>query len=254
MTMLLSLDKWNDFKKRVQQDLIESPDSLELSPIWLQRLRDLTDHIAQDLALLDDPRRQAGYLREIGALRQSATRYQQEYTELHAQVTGKPPAAMQDVATQLEQLDFKLDTLLAGQRATHEDLTYLRQDLLTRYDTGEQITIVAIIQQLSQFQLATVHAVLEALEANKVPEAEMEQLLAVAQQMLTVFQQHGVALPAQHQVAEAIAAPTLDVKHKLKITLPIIPLLLGYEGEVELENAIDLEAAWRQLVARIRGG
>ncbi len=100
--------------------------SPELSAVWQQRLRNLADNTAQDLALLkeyedalryeDDLRRRARYRRETEQLRESLARYQKEYDELRAQVIGEPPAEMQDVVTRLQQMDTKLDTLLTGQR------------------------------------------------------------------------------------------------------------------------------------------
>lgn len=44
-----------------------------------------------------------------------------------------------------------------------------------------------------------------------------------------------------------VSAPELSVKHKLKVTIPIVPLLLGYEGEVELNSRLNLEASWQAL-------
>lgn len=74
------------------------------------RLQHLEDNIKQDLALLkeyedtlryeDDPRRKAKYSREIEQLRESATRYQKEYSELRMQITGEPTEQMQNVAIQ----------------------------------------------------------------------------------------------------------------------------------------------------------
>lgn len=228
------------------------------------RLRPLSDNIRQDLALLkdyedalryeDEPRRRAKYRQEIEQLRESATHYQREYSELRAWVTGEPSADMQNIATQLRQMGVKLDTLLAGQTAIHDDLGHLRQTVLDRYDTGEQTIIATITERLDQTQLTTVQAVLDALEEDRLPETEMLQVLNAVQQILVELEQRNIALPAQQPVAEAIATPTLDVKHKLKITLPIVPLLLGYEGEVQLGSGMNLETVWERLVRWVRGG
>jgi hypothetical protein len=90
----------------------------ELYSIWQRHLKDLADHIAQDLALLKefedalryekDPRRRVEYRREIAQLRMSVAHHKREYEELAAQATGKPPAMMQDMASQLHKLDRRL--------------------------------------------------------------------------------------------------------------------------------------------------
>jgi hypothetical protein len=92
------------------------PDIIEI------RLQHLADNIHQDQVLLKDyedalryegdPRRRAKYRREIEQLRESAARYQREYSELEAQVSGEPSGKMRDVAAQLQQMDTKLDALL----------------------------------------------------------------------------------------------------------------------------------------------
>ena len=60
-------------------------------------------------------------------------------------------------------------------------------------------------------------------------------------------------ITSAQQVAELASAPGLDVKHKLKITLPIVPVLLSYEGEIELSSRLDLEEAWRKAKDWVRG-
>ena len=235
----------------------------------LLRLQHLADNIRQDLALLkdyedalryeDDPRRRVKYRREIEQLRESAARYQWEYNELQAQVTGEPSAAMQDIAAQLQHMDIKLDTLLNGQIALRDDLTDLRQAVLARFDIGEQTIIVAVVERLDQSQLATVQAMLDTIEAGRVPDGQLQETLTAVQETLAEIQQRGAAFSdsaladGAARLAEVVDAPKLDVKHKLKVTLPIVPTILSYEGEVELKSGLNLEAAWQQLVSKVRG-
>lgn len=48
-------------------------------------------------------------------------------------------------------------------------------------------------------------------------------------------------------MAELASAPGLDARHKLKVTIPIVPVLLSYEGELELNSRLDLAAVWQAL-------
>lgn len=222
------------------------------------RLQHLEDNIKQDLALLknyedveryeDDPRRQTRYKREIQQLKESVIRYQQEYDDLQMQITGEPTTQMQDVANQLEQINLKINRLSAGQKAIYENINHLRQGLLNHYEASDQHIIAVITQRLDQAQIGTISSVLEALEADKISAFETQQLLEETQQMLAVLNQCNIVLPGQQEVTKAIKAPELDAKHKLKITIPIIPLILDYEGEVELGTRINLKAAWKKLV------
>jgi hypothetical protein len=228
-------------------------------------LTHLQDNIEQDLALRkqyedtlryeDEPRRIAKYQREIERLHESAKRYQQELDELRKQVGGSEITVQtQVINAQLQQMDTKLTILMNGQVAISEDLERLRRLLLSRYEIGEQTVIDAITRQLNQSQLVSMEAILDALEANQMPEAEMRHILEGTQQMLTALQQRGIALPpSQQALAEVINAPGLDTKHKLKVCVPIIPFLLDYEGELELGTGINLKAAWQELMLRFKG-
>ena len=233
------------------------------------RLQDLADNIRQDLNLLKeyedglryetDPRRLAGYRREIERQRESLTRYQQEYDELQKQVTGVPSAEMVDTADLLRQMDAKLDDLLAGQENMQDDLNDLRKTLLARFDTSEQAIISAIVQRLDQNQLATVQSILDEIETHRVPENELQETLNTIQQALLEIRQTEIGLYDSQLTSEAkdlsemVDDPKLDVNHKLKVSVPIIPLILSYETEVELKSGLNLKAAWQRLKARVRG-
>lgn len=227
-----------------------------LSPVFNQRLQDLADNIAKDLVLLKEfedelryetnPRVKARYRLDIEQLQASATRYQKEYNELQQLAGGSPPANMQNVESQLHQMDVKLDTLLSGQNTISQNLNQMRQTLLNRYDAAEKVMIAAIAEQLNQTQLALTQSLLDALEANQLSEPEMQQMLAVLEDRIPSLP------PSQAAVAEIIKAPELDAKHKLKVTLPIVPFLIDYEGELELGSGFNIKSAWERLLAKLR--
>lgn len=235
-----------------------------ISIIFHIRLQQLEDNIVQDLALLneyevelrdeDDPSRQRKYRRRIEKLRESYNSYQQEYKQLKAEQTSDSSTEIQNVTMHLQQMDAKLNMMLSGQVAIYEDLHQMRQTLLLRYDTTEQAMIAVLAEHLNRGQLLTMQAVLDALEVGRVSEVEIQQVLTSTQQILSVLKDRGLALPPGHEaIAEVINVPTLDTKHRLKVSLPIIPFLLDYEAELELGTGINLKASLENLGARFRG-
>lgn len=232
-----------------------------------QRIQDLADNIRQDMNLLKayedelryeaDPRRLARYRRGIERQRESLTRYQQEYDELQKQVTGVPSAEMVDTADLLQQMDAKLDDVLEGQESMQDDLKDLRKTLLARFDTSEQVIISAIVQRLDQNQLATVQSILDEIETHSVPQNELQETLSALQQALLEIRQTGLNDSQMVREVENLSAvvddPKLDVTHKLKVSIPIIPLILSYETEVELKSGLNLKTAWQRLKVRVRG-
>ena len=231
------------------------------------RLQDLADNIRQDLNLLKayedelryetDPRRLAGYRREIERQRESLTRYQQEYDELQKQVTGEPPAKMVDTADLLPQMDAKLDNVQRRLEDIDDKLNALRKTLLARFDASEQAIISAIVQRLDQNQLATVQSILDEIETHSVPENELQETLSAFQQALLEIRQTGLndlqLMTEAKNMSEVVEDSKLDLNHKLKVSVPIIPLILSYETEVELKSGLNLKAAWQRLKARVRG-
>ncbi|MGB3458438.1 MAG: hypothetical protein WBB08_03915 [Halobacteriota archaeon] len=232
-----------------------------------RRLQDLADNIRQDLNLLKayedelryetDPRRLERYRREIERQREYLTRYQQEYDELQKPVTGVPPAEMEDTADLLREMDAKLDDVLSGQKAIQDDLKVLRKTLLARFDASEQTIVSTIVKRLDQNQLATVQSILDEIETHRVPENELQETLSAFQQALLEIRQTGLndlqLMTEAKNMSEVVEDSKLDLNHKLKVSVPIIPLILSYETEVELKSGLNLKAAWQRLKARVRG-
>jgi hypothetical protein len=223
-----------------------------LSQIFQQRLTDLLDNITQDQKLLkefeeeltveDNPRTLKKYKKEIKRQQESIDNYRQEYTELEQQLTGIPTPQIQVVGNQLQiienqlqQIDAKLNIVLINQ-----------DSLLLRYQVSEQAILRVFIEQLNQTQLAFTENMLNAVAANQVSESEMLQMLAVLESRIP-------SLPSssQAEIAEIIKSPELDTRHKITVTLPIVPFLINYEGELELGTGFNIKSAWELVMQKL---
>jgi hypothetical protein len=223
-----------------------------LSQIFQQRLTDLLDHITQDQKLLkefeealtveDNPRTLKKYKKEIKRQQESIDNYKQEYTELQQQLIGISTPQIQVVGNQLQiienqlqQIDAKLNIVLINQ-----------DSLLLRYQVSEQAILRVFIEQLNQTQLAFTENMLNAVAANQVSESEMLQMLAVLESRIP-------SLPSssQAEIAEIIKSPELDTRHKITVTLPIVPFLINYEGELELGTGFNIKSAWEFVIKKL---
>lgn len=103
-----------------------------------------------------------------------------------------------------------------------------------------------IIEQLNQTQLAFTENMLNAVAANQVSESEMLEMLAVLESRIP-------SLPAssQAEIAEIIKSPELDTRHKITMTLPIVPFLINYEGELELGTGFNINSAWEFVIKKL---
>ena len=157
-----------------------------------------------------------------------------EYQRLASQPQSSSSAELVRAETQLQSMDQKLDTMLFQQRL-----------------------LALAVNRLSQQQREDTNAVLAAVQMNQLPEQYLQQILSALQADLSSLQQSGMLLgsPLEQPVVEAKAIfddTKLDVKHKLKTTIPLIPFILSYETEISLDSGANLHAVWDKLVARIR--
>jgi hypothetical protein len=223
------------------------------------RIEHLKDNVSQDFKLLkeyedlqrleEDPRRRARNQRAIEQLRESAGRYQQEYEELQRQAMGEPPADRQRAEDQLQEIKSMLAEI-------QSELRGMRLDLIALFDASERRIIGSVIDKLDQSQLAATKSIIEAMEADRVKEGDLKEALRAVQQALSEIleqpQRHDPKMVGQAtSLSKALDDPKLDSAHKLKLSVPIIPFILSYEGVVELKGGLNLRSAWNALKAKV---
>jgi hypothetical protein len=189
-------------------------------------------------------------------LRQDLQQIQLMVRQLHR--ADGPVALARSLETALQEINLKLKELQAGQKTLQNDLAALQNKLLTHFDKSEKTAVSGAIHRLDRQQLTAVEAVLIGLETEDFSNDEAQQALSAVQASLLQLKRESLTFPdpalAQDvdQIAEIIDAPYLEPKHRLKVTIPIIPLFVAYEGEIEVKSALNLEKVWQSLVKRFR--
>ena len=92
-----------------------------------------------------------------------------------------------------------------------------------------------------------------ALEQAQLTQQDATQLVSTLRQTLAEAEEKAI-LPAPagaQAITNIIDAPDLDISNKLKLTIPIIPYLLDYEAEVQLDSTINLEMVWNMLKTKL---
>jgi len=158
---------------------------------------------------------------------------------LRGQPAGAPMSAQElrgllaQVQAQVQQVDV---TLRAGFTT-----------VLTRFDLSEQRIVGPILTRLDAQHAAEVAVLLDALDAATWTRDELTAWLAPVSAALLEVRTRAALPIAVTQAADLVEAPGLDVKHKLKLSIPLIPFLLDYEGELEFDAKMNLENAWQAL-------
>jgi len=228
-----------------------------LPAIMQMRLKQLEGNANRVLSLLNDyevelldesdPGIKNKYRRRIEDLRQQHDNYEKELMTIQAQLTNKQPEEqISIIESQLQQIDKKLNWLAGGQVA-------LYQAVLAHFTTEEMAIIEPIARHLKEAQVVEVESVLAAIESNQVSEEEIKLVVAQLKQAMASMREKDFALPSGNEaVIEALNYPTLDTKHALKVSIPIIPFILSYEGELGLGAGVKIREAWECWKTKLR--
>ena len=135
-----------------------------------------------------------------------------------------------------------ITTCTLGREIFEDDI----QTLVTHYGDTDREIVSSIAAMLKPADLTIVKNVLNKIEKNEISDKDISEALVAVKHVLKVLSTQGKSLPNQKAIDDYIDKPNIDAKHKIKITLPIIPLLLSYEGEINLEGAVNLENLWNR--------
>jgi hypothetical protein len=110
------------------------------------------------------------------------------------------------------------------------------------------LLVQPFIQRVGDSDLIQVRASLETIDTKELDEEEVQIILTETKHLLTELKSHNLSLPVSSKdIDEIINYPTLDTKHSLKLTIPIIPFILTYEGELGTGAGIKLKETWQKL-------
>ena len=220
---------------------------------WIeQRLIYLDEHVKADMQLLKDfkdalryeanPRTIAGYSQEIKRQEQSISEHEEEFNRLKAKLD------IDRVLSPLQnEIISRLEELLHGQRVIYANLNQMQQELLDCYDESQKTIVSTIIEKLDDNEITLTNRILQALENNSIVDTEVEELLTIVEQT-----KHLLPINTQDAITETIENPKIKAKQKLKLSVPIIPVLLKYELEYQLPAELGIPAKLQLFMQRFQ--
>jgi hypothetical protein len=227
-----------------------------------RRLIDLEDHINKDLELSkqyedvlryeDDPRRSAKYQNEIGKLKASTDRYRQEYESFQLSLNQQSYPEESSLKNQLNTIQEGIIKLQAGQRAIYNNITSLQFNILSRFDEAERKIMSTILLSIDESELKIVNSMVDAVERSQLSADEIRQITAISEVAIEQLPKHATGEESQ-EIIKLLKSPELENKHRLTLTIPIIPMLLNYEAELEIGSGINIAQVWKSLSKRFGG-
>ena len=184
-------------------------------------------------------------INESGSLNLSAAEVAQLVTTLRAH----PSDHLLDAA----ELRRQLAAIEAQIRQVDRSIRRLHREILVRFDLHEQRIIGPILQRLDEHHAEQVARIIEVFDATAIAADELDRHLGAIDAALNalVSQSEATADMALRDCATEVNAvfkgSDFDTVHKLKVSIPIIPLLLSYDVEMSMGTRIGLEETWQAL-------
>ena len=118
-----------------------------------------------------------------------------------------------------------------------------------------------ILTHLDEAQEVTTKTFLGALEEKGDQDLQFQELLSgtlnTLMELVTEIEKKA-ALDSDptfkkdvEKAVDIIKDPGINIKHKMEITIPLIPILCNYKYEAEIEGGINLKAAWDKLTGSL---
>jgi hypothetical protein len=142
--------------------------------------------------------------------------------------------------------------------AMHADLVSFRRSILSRFDSSERVILSAIFERLDKDNLEIIGLIMDAVENGSIPQELTIETVNATKDLISEIKamrleiQDPNAAESLNSWEEAINSPDLGIENMIKVTIPIIPFLLIYEGSYKFQTGMKLNSAWSKLRALIR--
>lgn len=213
----------------------------------------LVDFMSRDLH--DNPPWQRGYERIKGALAECGLALHPEGRIIPAQAQKTPETERQDAmpthqfnATRFRQLEEQLD-IEYEKLHEFEKAISLADGLSQKIALRQQIKR-DLVPRLRKLEREYAELLVSGVQAKQIPDVEAEQLVTELTAVVVEVEQgkHGSVplemVPLLAEILDKLNEPDKSASAKLKVSLPIIPLICSYELDLDTEGVVT--QVWRK--------
>lgn len=205
-----------------------------------------------------DPREQLRCQNEIEKIGKMIERYRAQYNDLVNQGKIVSAAGIKSGAPDLALVGEKLDRLEQSIAVQFKNLANtmqagneeLRAMLLAGFDEKHRLLVDALIERLDQSQVEMTRDLIFALEQRQLSAPEQRYIL---QSVKHITEQLPTAsFPQATALERVLEDPNISMSHKIKVSLPILPAVLAYEGEIALDGKMNPKELIGKILTKIR--
>jgi len=220
------------------------------------RISHLQAHVRESLMLLqqyeeayrleDDPRRRTRNWKNVQGLRDELQRHEAELAEITAQIE---PSTAAHLSTELAGMEERLGNMI------RDEGVKFRREIRSVFSDLDATVVGPIIDRLDAQQAEIVRAVIAEIDGGTAGRQSFEEALQEIRPLLAEVRLSGALSEERARQVEHVVSlvddPKLDVTHRLRVAIPIIPLLLSYETSLDLKSGLNLRRLWNLLVKKV---
>lgn len=141
---------------------------------------------------------------------------------------------------------------------SQDDHEQLRQKMASRFEPHHKEAAAVIIQHLNVAELVDADAILDAVESGILNDRDSRQLADAFGAVLADMQDRTFVLydealtKAIRNLGDIIREGDTSLSHRFKLSVPIVPFFLSYEGDLPLKSLRKFRDIWSRLVNKVR--
>lgn len=134
----------------------------------------------------------------------------------------------------------------------------IQKDFLNHLKESEQNIIRAVLAHMEQSNIEMINHMLGFIEQGQIQKNKAEEILNAFEGVLHNIQHKELTAPSGittetiEYYSKTIGDTNRNINHRLKLSIPIIPLFLSYEGERDLISVKNLKEIWKWLKDKVK--
>jgi hypothetical protein len=188
---------------------------------------------------------------EIDSIVNSLRNYILQYTEIckdrHAEVSQEVRSIWQD----LQVLKAGQDLILQKQDRILYTMEEYRQDILNRIGTSHRELITTLLSAITDQDAIVVKSAMDAIDQHTISDLEAGKIVELIERACTELLQKNLPTPRDQKTLQEARQlePIWQSKEigaigKLKLSLPLIPTILSYETELNINIKGPIKGLW----------
>lgn len=167
--------------------------------------------------------------------------------------TATVPAPGASISEILRQISESQEKILTRQDQTLEAIDSSRTEIMSRIESNFRDLAFVLLSRLNPQELQTTQAIVQSIDQKGLSDGEETELLNAIKEGTQELESKGLLLAKSSQVSKDVErlkpvwnSHDLATIGKLKLSIPLIPMILSYETELSVSVKQSLSTIWQR--------